>query len=108
MIKLSNCKAIANASLDYDQFELYFDIITYTDNKRFNKMYNKLKDHSTIKLQSIKYQDKIVIIHNSTKKDNIIQVSYFDNKGAIMDTEKDSLRDAIKETYKSYKIYEVV
>lgn len=108
MIKLSNCKAIVDVTKDIDQFELYIDIITYTDNKRLNLLYNKLKEYSTIKLQSIKYQDKIVIIHNSTKKDNIIQVSYFDNKGAYADKERDTLKDAIKEIYRDYKICEVV
>lgn len=108
MIKLSNCKTIVDVTKDIDQFELYIDIISYTDNKRLNKMYNKLKEYSTIKLQSIKYQNNYCIIHKSAKKLNIIQLSYFDNKGAYADKEVTSYKDALSLIYKSYSVCEVV
>ena len=81
MIKLSECKAIADASLDYDQFELYINIITYTENKQLNKLYNKLKEYKTIQFQNKSRKNDFCIIHQSSKKVNIIQISYFDNKG---------------------------
>ena len=108
MIKLVNCKTVTNAHLSCDQFALYIDIITYTDNKRFNKMYNKLKDYKTIQFQNKKRENDFCIIHKSTKINDMIQISYFDNKGAYADKERDTLKDAIKEVYKSYKIKEVI
>lgn len=107
MIKLKDCKVIADASKDFDQFELYFDIITYTDNKQLNKIYNNIKFYNTIQLQSKHYTDKIAIIHNSSKKANIIQISYFDKFGAIRDIERSTLKDALKEVYKDYSVKEV-
>lgn len=107
MLKLKDCKVVADAHISCDQFELYINIITYTDNKKLNKMYNIVKNYSTIKLQSKHYTDKIVIIHQSTKKVNTIQVSYFDKFGAYMDKERDTLKDALKEVYKDYIVKEV-
>lgn len=100
MIKLSNCK-----ELNY--FD-HYDILEYLDNKQLNSIYNKLKNYSTVKLQSIKYKDNYCIIHKSAKKLNTIQVSYFDKIGAYSDKEVTSYKDALKVIYKSYRVCEVV
>lgn len=107
MIKLKDCKTIANAHNSMDQFELYINILNYTNNKQLNKLYNQCENYSTIKLQCKKYTDNIVIIHKSTKKDNTIQVSFFDKRGAYADKERLTLKDALKEVYKDYRISEV-
>ena len=107
MIKLRDCKAIANPQYDVDQLELYIDIITYTDNKQLNTMYNKLKGKNTIQLQNKKRENDYCIIHTSTKKSNTIQISYFDSNGAYADKERLTIKDALKEIFKDYTIKEV-
>ena len=61
-------------------------------------------------MQNKTYNNDFVIIHRSSKKDNKIQVSYFDDKGAYSDKEFSSLKDAIRNTliFKSYEIVEVI
>ena len=100
MIKLSNCK-----ELNY--FD-HYEILEYLSNKQLNSLYNKLKNYTTIKLQSIKYNDSYCIIHKSAKKQNTIQLSYFDKFGAYADKELTSYKDALMLIYKSYNVCEVV
>ena len=99
MTKLKDCK-----ELNY--FD-HYEILTYLENKKLNKIYETIKSYSTIQLQSKHYKDNIVIIHQSSKKVNMIQVSYFDNKGAYADKERLTLKDALKEVYKDYTVKEV-
>lgn len=69
---------------------------------------NSLLENKTIKLDSKMNNKFYCIIHRSTKKDNIIQISYFKNNIAISDQEKSSYKDALIEVYKSYLIKEVI
>ena len=108
MIKLKDCKVVADAHISCDQFELYINIITYTNNKQLNKLYNKVKDYKTIQFQNKKRENDFCIIHKSTKMENVIQVSYFDNRGAYADKERNTLKDALKEVYRSYKVKEAI
>lgn len=109
MIKLKDCKAIADASnKDFKQFELYITILMYTDNKKLNKLYNKIKGYNTIKLESKRDNSNYCIIHKSTKLNDIVQVSYFNNSGAYADAERNSYKDALKEVYKSYTLKEAM
>lgn len=99
MTKLKDCKELN-----------YFDhlyILEHIDNIQLDKIYNVIKSYNTIKLQSKHYKENIVIIHHSSKKDNTIQVSYFDKFGAYADKERLTLKDALKEVYKDYIIKEV-
>jgi hypothetical protein len=99
MTKLKDCKEL-------NPFDHLY-ILEHIDNIQLDKIYSTIKDYSTIKLQSMKCQDNIVIIHQSSKKENTIQVSYFDNSGAYADKERLTLKDALKEVYKDYIIKEV-
>ena len=99
MIKISECKELNY----YDHYEL----LTYFENKELNKIYDKIKEYKTIEFQSKSRKNDFCIIHKSSKKDNTIQISYFDNKGAYADKEVNSYKDALELIYKSYKVKEV-
>ena len=99
MIKINECKEL-------NPFDHLY-ILEHIENIQLDTLFNKLKNYTTIKLQSKAYQNNYCIIHTSSKKLNTIQLSYFDNKGAYADKEVTSYKDALREVYKSYEIKEV-
>lgn len=64
-----------------------------------------INDYSTIKIELT--NNCIAIIHKSTKRDAIIQVSYFDNNGAYADKEVNSIKEALC-MFSSYNKMEVI
>ena len=99
MIKINDCKEL-------NPFDHLY-ILEHIENIQLERVYNKLNQYTTIKLQSKMYQNNYCIIHKSSKKDNTIQLSYFDKAGAYADKEVLSYKDALKEVYKSYEVKEV-
>lgn len=96
MIKISDCKELNY----YDHYE----ILTYLENKELNKIYNKLKEYKTIQFQNKSRKNYFCIIHQSSKKADTIQLSYFDNKGAYADKETTTIKSALELIYKSYNV----
>lgn len=100
MLKLRNCREL-------NPFDHLY-ILEHIDNIQLDKIYDIIKSYNTIKLQSRVYKNNYCIIHQSSKKGNVIQLSYFDNNGAYADKEVKSYKDALKQIFKSYEVKEVV
>jgi len=99
MLKLKECKKL-------NWFE-HYEILEHLENKQINKILEKIKGN-TIQLVNNKNNRLYCIIHKSTKKNNIYQISYFDSIGAYADEEIKDIKEGIKRLYKSYSVTEAI
>lgn len=85
----------------------HYEILYHFRLKKLNQIIkdNHINNNSTIKIE-LKY-NCYAIIHKSTKKDNIYQVSYFDRLGAYSDKELNNIKDCLLMFINS-KILEVI
>ena len=99
MLKLKECREL-------NWFE-HYEILDHLENKQVNNILAGVKGN-TIQLVNNKNNRLYCIIHKSTKKDNIYQISFFDGFGAYADEEMKDIKEGIKRLYKSYSVVEVL
>ena len=84
-------------------------ILKYIRSKRVKDFLLKYSTFRVMKFQCNNNKKQFVILHKSTK-DGVYQLSWFDEKGAIMDGQYDNYKDAIIEMIKmnKYRLVEVL
>lgn len=99
-MKLSLCR-----KLNY--FE-HYDILEYLENNKLNEFLNSLGVFSSLKLYHYCKKELYVIIHPSTKRNNMFQITYFDDNGPVSDTVHKSLIDCVKTVFSIYSIIDTI
>lgn len=85
-------------------YYMHSEIIDYIENKRINCLYNRIKDYRAVKLSHRRNKNKFVIIHECTKNENKVQMTYFDENGPVSDVVRDSMQDLIANIVYEYNI----
>ena len=85
------------------------NILKHIRSKRVKDFLLKYQTLRVMKFNDNKSSNKYVILHKSTK-DGVYQLSWFDEKGAIMDGQYNNYKDAIIEMIKmnKYRLVEVL
>ena len=85
------------------------NILKHIRSKRVKDFLLKYPTFRVMKFNDNKSSNKYVILHKSTK-DGVYQLSWFDEKGAIMDGQYNNYKDAIIEMVKmnKYRLVEVL
>ncbi|PWX25743.1 hypothetical protein CYK95_12715 [Clostridium perfringens] len=95
---------VVNKNLKSLNWIEHYEILDYLEKKKVNKILNRYKGIDIFRLEHKHNNSLFVIVHKSTKKINHYQASFFDNKGAYSDIERDNLFDIIRYVYKNYKL----
>lgn len=99
MIKIVECKQL--------NWIEHYEALKMLENKQVNKVItsNNITENSTIEL--LLKDSRTVIIHKSSKKYNMYQVSFFDKIGAISDKEVSNIKNALL-LFNNYNIVNVI